>query len=246
LLSGDASLEQALIIKGENTMTVSTADFLNRLRAFVENEANAQREALNKQWNTALHERVVHSWVVDGVRVSQFKDNIIRLTCNTNVSRFREGDLVVLHRGDPRGEIVLYCNLQYDGETDLELSMIRGNEYFLSQNLEGWIMDRDWFDSSPFYLSALNEAADSNLGCSIILPFLQSSLRPKLDYAKYERAKTEHQNAGLNEGQIESVAMPPLSDTGQVWSVLNRTESVSFKKPSTGKIAVMVINHYED
>jgi len=188
-------------------MTVSIADFLQRLRTFVEHEADAQRETLNKQWNTPLNERVARGWAVEGLNVQQFQHNIIRLTCETNESRFREGDLVVLHRGNPRDENVLHCDIQYDNETEIELNLIRGNELFLAQTPEGWIMDQDWFDASPFFLSALNEAADTNLGRSFILPVLQGALKPKLDYAKYERAKVELQGAGLNDSQIESVAM---------------------------------------
>lgn len=188
-------------------MSSSTADFLQRLRTFVENEADAQREALNKQWNTPLNERISRGWAVEGLRVTHAKDNFIRLHCDTNESRFREGDLVLSHRGDPRSENALHCDLQYDGETELEVNLIRGNEMFLTQNPEGWIMDQDWFDASPFYLSALNEAADSNLGRSVILPLLQGALKPKLDFAKYERAKLELQGARLNDSQVESVAM---------------------------------------
>jgi hypothetical protein len=83
----------------------------------------------------------------------------------------------------------LHFDLQYDGETELDVSLIRGNEYFLSEYLDDWIMDQDWFDASLFYLSALDTAADSNLGRSVILPLLQGSLNPKIDYAKYERAR---------------------------------------------------------
>ena len=188
-------------------MPISITDFLQRLRTFVENEADAQRETLNKQWNFPLNERVARGWAVEGLNVQQFKNNIIRLTCDTNESRFREGDLVVLHRGDPHSENALHCDIQYDNENDVELNLIRGNELFLAQTPEGWIMDQDWFDSSPFFLSALNEAADSNLGRSFILPILQGALKPKLDFAKYERAKAELQGLELNDSQIEAIAM---------------------------------------
>lgn len=188
-------------------MPTSISDFLQRLRTFVENEADARRETLNKQWNTPLNERVARGWAVEGLKVQQYRNNIIRLTCDTNESRFREGDLVILHRGDPRDENVLHCDIQYDNETEIEINLIRGNELFLAQNPEGWLMDQDWFDSSLFFLSALDEAADSNLGRSFILPILQGALTPKLDFAKYERAKVELQGAGLNDSQIEAVAM---------------------------------------
>ncbi|MBK8824687.1 MAG: hypothetical protein IPN58_19380 [Anaerolineales bacterium] len=143
------------------------------------------------QWARSLHERVAKGWTVEGLRVDKFKNNIARLTCATNDSRFREGDLVVLHRGNPHDENAQHCELQYDGENELEVSLIRGNEYFFAEQPDGWIMDQDWFDSSPFYLGALDTVADSQRGRSIILPLLQGSLLPKIDYAKYERAKED-------------------------------------------------------
>ena len=193
-------------------MPQSTADFLHRLRKFVQDEAEAQLRELTRQWARSLQERVARGWAIEGLCVQHVQNGIIRLTCTTNDSRFREGDLVVLHRGNPRDENAQHCELQYDGETELEVSLIRGNEYFFAQKQDGWIMDQDWFDSSPFYLSALDTVADSQLGRSVILPLIQGSLTPKVDYARYERAREMLSGSGLNEGQIEAVAMSYATD----------------------------------
>jgi DNA replication ATP-dependent helicase Dna2 len=193
-------------------MNASTPEFLKRLRKFVQAEADAQYRALEKQWSHPLQERVARGWAIEGLRSEQMKNGIIRLSCVTNDSRFREGDLVFLHQDDPHDPDALHCELQYDGETDLEVSVIRGNEVFLASNPEGWVMDQDWFDASPFYLEALNAVADSQLGRSTILPLLQGSLTPKIDYARYERARGELQNAGLNENQVEAVALSYATD----------------------------------
>ena len=193
-------------------MTTSTPEFLQKLRKFVQDEADTQYHALEKQWSYPLQERVARGWAIEGLRVEQMKNGIARLSCGTNDSRFREGDLVLLHRDNPRVPEALHFDLQYDGETDLEVSLIRGNEYFLSSQPEGWVMDQDWFDASSFYLEALNAVADSQLGRSTILPLLQGSLTPKIDYTRYERAREELQNAGLNESQVESVALSYATD----------------------------------
>ena len=159
------------------------------------------------QWSRPLPERVARGWAIEGLRVEGMKNGIVHLSCVTNDSRFREGDLVLLHRDDPHDPDALHCELQYDGETDLEVSLIRGNEVLLASQSDGWVMDQDWFDSSPFYLDALNAVADSQLGRSTILPLLQNTLRPKIDYARYERARRELQDNGLNESQVEAVAL---------------------------------------
>jgi len=193
-------------------MPQSTTELLYRLRKFVQDEAETQFQALIRQWSHPLQERVARGWAIEGLRVTHFQNGIARLICAINDSRFREGDLVLLHCGNPQDENAQHCELQYDGETELEVSLIRGNEYFFSQQTDGWIMDQDWFDSSPFYLSALDMVADSQLGRSVILPLIQGSLTPKIDYARYKRAQEMLKNSGLNESQVEAVAMSYATD----------------------------------
>jgi DNA replication ATP-dependent helicase Dna2 len=193
-------------------MSQSTSDLLQKIRRFVENEADAQLSALERQWSRPLYERVAHGWTIEGLHLERFQNGIARLVCATNDSRFREGDLVVLHRDNPKDKDALHFDLQYDGELELDASLIRGNEVVLFANPDGWIMDQDWFDASPFYLSALDKVADSQLGRTTILPLLQSTLTPKIDYARYARAKETLKNTGLNESQVESVAMSYATD----------------------------------
>lgn len=190
----------------------STADLLNRLRQFVQLEAETQFTELDKQWSKPLSERVAKGWAIEGLQVVRFEKGIIFLRCFTNDSRFREGDLIVLHQGNLKGPDSLHVELQYDGETELEASIIKGNHLYLLANPDGWIIDQDWFDSSPFYLDALDTVADSLRGRTIILPLLQGSLIPKIDFARYERAINELVETNLNEIQIEAVALAYASD----------------------------------
>lgn len=190
----------------------STTDFFNRLRIFIRTEAETQYAALEKQWSKPLSERVARGWAVEGLRFQSFEKGIIRLTCDTNVSRFREGDLLILHQGNPKHPDALHVELQYDGEIELEASLIHGNQYFLEIDPYRWIADQDWFDASPFYNSALDSAADTLRGRSIILPLLQGSLSPKIDFARYERAAQAAAEAGLNDSQVEAVALAYAAD----------------------------------
>jgi DNA replication ATP-dependent helicase Dna2 len=194
-------------------MSQTTVEFLEKLRRFVESESNTQLKQLERQWSTPLAERVAKGWAIEGVKMDGFRNNILHLSCSTNDSRFREGDLVVLHRGNPRdNETTLHCDLQYDGEKELEASLIQGNEFLLEYYQDDWIIDQDWFDSRRFYFSALDQAADSQLGRSTVLPLLLGSLEPRVDMAKYERAVDVLKESGLNESQVEAVAMSYAAD----------------------------------
>ncbi len=193
-------------------MSQTTVEFIGKLRQYIESEANTQYKQLERQWSFPLAERVAKGWAIEGLNIGGYQKQIIRLSCDTNDSRFREGDLVVLHRGNTRDPDALHCELEYDGEKDLEASLQEGNEYLLSEYRTGWIIDQDWFDSSPFYLSALNQAADTQLGRSFVLPLLQGSLQPQVDLAKFERAVEQLKDSGLNASQVEAVAMSYAAD----------------------------------
>ncbi|MAT45440.1 MAG: hypothetical protein CL609_24190 [Anaerolineaceae bacterium] len=184
----------------------SSSQLLQRLRHFVQSEAEHQFSALEKQWSHPLGERVVKGWAIEGIRSGKINDGIIQLFCKTNDSRFREGDLLVLHRGNPKDPNALHIELQYDGETELEANIIKGNQFFLVSEPNGWIADQDWFDSSAFYLSALDMAADSLRGRNTILPLLLGSLVPQLDYARYDRVVNQLADSGLNPSQVEAIA----------------------------------------
>jgi DNA replication ATP-dependent helicase Dna2 len=209
----------------------STTDLLERLRSYVQSQAEAQYESLARQWARPLGERVARGWAIEGLSLAEEAKGIIRLTCARNDSRFREGDLMSLHRpGEPpRNPNALHVELQYDGETDIEVSLIQGNPYFLKADPHDWIADQDWFDASPFYMDALNTVADSMRGRSTILPLLGGALKTRLDYARYERAAEAAHAAGLNESQVEAVAQAYAADllhliqgppgTGKTWAL---------------------------
>ncbi len=205
----------------------STADLLNRLRNFVEDEAEKQYSALERQWDHPLGERVARGWAIEGLRFVSEEKGVLRLVCDTNDSRFREGDLLVLHKDSPKDRDALHVELQYDGETEIEVTVIRGNPVEIKGHPYGWVADQGWFDASPFYLDALNAVADTLRGRSVILPLLGGSLQPKLDYARYERASEAAYTVGLNDSQVEAVAQAYAADhlhliqgppgTGKTW-----------------------------
>ncbi|MBT3322466.1 MAG: AAA family ATPase [Anaerolineae bacterium] len=210
-------------------MMSDIAGLLERLKHFVTAEAETQYQTLLDQWSRSLSERVARGWAIEGISFLSAKGHYIRLRCARNDSRFREGDLLILHRGNPQDTNALQVELQYDGGTELEVSLKDGNELFLQEFPTGWIADQGWFDSSSFYLSALDAVADTQRGRNIILPLLQGNLIPRLDPARYERALDRLKETELNSSQAEAVAQAYAAD------LLHHIQG----PPGTGKTLVL-------
>lgn len=187
-------------------------ELLRRLRDFINSEFATQRANLERQWALPLGERVFRGYAIEGLKVEGINKQTIRLSCQTNESRFREGDFLVLHRGNPIGIESAQVLIEYDDETLLEVTLQGGNPFFLQNEPEGWIADESMLDLHHFHLDALDEVADTIRGRDVILPLLNGERIPKLDLARYERAQSMAQKSNLNTSQIESVAQAYATD----------------------------------
>jgi DNA replication ATP-dependent helicase Dna2 len=189
-----------------------TNNLLKRLKHYVKSEAEAEYSAIKEQWSKPLSIRVAKGWAIEGVSVVKYKNEIVKLRCETNNSRFHEGDLIVLHRGNPEDPEALHLDLEYDGEIELDARLINGNRLNLAAYPAGWIIDQDILDLSRYYIDALNTVADSLRGRSIILPLLLGSEQTKIDYSRYERVHDLLADSILNESQIEAISQAYAND----------------------------------
>ena len=74
-------------------MTTDYAILLQRLREFIHQEYEYQRQHFEKQWSLPLSQRVFQGYAIESLEVKELtKDNTLILTFQTNDSRFREGD----------------------------------------------------------------------------------------------------------------------------------------------------------
>jgi len=187
-------------------------ELLIRLREFIQSEFATQHANLERQWALPLGERVAYGYAIEGLKVESIEKQTIRLSCQTNESRFREGDFLVLHRGNPVGIESAQVMIEYDDETLMEVALQGGNPFFLRDQPDGWIADESMLDLRHFHLDALDEVSDTIRGREIILPMLSGERVPKLDVARYDRAKSDKQKIGVNPSQIESIAQAYATD----------------------------------
>ncbi|MBN1921165.1 MAG: AAA family ATPase, partial [Anaerolineae bacterium] len=195
-------------------MLTTAADLLRHLEDLVRQEAEQQREHLERQWSLPLGERVRRGYALEGLAYSGMNEHTGNLVfmCTSNNARFREGDVLFLHKSHPQLEPYLEVTLEVDDEQRLELSLGGGNLVRIWDEPEGWIADEGYMDLSGYYLDALAEVADRHVGRERILPLLLGEISPQLDLSAYERGWTLASAAGLNESQAEALGQAYATD----------------------------------
>ncbi len=192
----------------------ATATLLERLETLIREESRRQREHLERQWSLPLGERVRKGYALEGlsyVGTNERTGNLV-FKCMTNQARFREGDYLFLHKSHPLLEPLTEVILEVDEEQRLEFSLGGGNLPRIWNEPAGWIADEGFMDLSAYYLAALAEVADRNVGRERILPLLLGTRSPQVDFAAYERGWTLAVEAGLNEGQAEALGQAYATD----------------------------------
>ncbi len=193
---------------------MSTTDLLNRLKMLIRQESQQQREHLERQWSLPLGERVRKGYTLEGlnfIRINEHTGHLV-FKCLTNHSRFREGDYLFLHKSHPLLEPVMEVILEVDEEQYLEFSLSGGNLTRFIEEPTGWIADEGYMDFSGYYLDALAEVADRNVGRQRILPLILGERGPQLDFSAYERGWTQAIEVGLNESQAEALGQAYATD----------------------------------
>ncbi len=182
-------------------------DLLLELREFVIGETEIQKRKLWQQWSRPLNERVAGGDAIMGLYVVNVSyDGKIQLRCSSNNSRFREGDFLVLHQGNPNDQSAIQVALEEDNETELIVQFNDGDIYLLEQTRANWIADESMLDLSRYYLEALDQVSDTRRGREIILPLITNEITPNVEFQTYETALEAGIKAGLNESQGEAVA----------------------------------------
>jgi DNA replication ATP-dependent helicase Dna2 len=213
--------------------TPGQTQFLSRLRRFVLDERDAQRQQIEKEWSKPLTERVADGLAIEGVRFLGLQpDGYLELACDRNQSRFREGDTLCLNRGSSFFEPFVNVTLEVDDETRFTVFLDDPKTFdlnLLHAEPTGWVLDQGFIDLSHYVLDALNEVGDTLVGTQRILPLLMGDVRPKTDLERYRRALERAEALGLNSDQSEAFAQAYATDLA--WLVQG--------PPGTGKTRVL-------
>lgn len=188
------------------------AAFHRELVSFTEAEFREQRRAFQEMVSQPLEARLRGGKCVRGLRFDRrTQEGNQRFRCRENLSDFREGDRVVLHRGDP---LTADFDMVWAGDGSLS----RAEEFidlrFVRPGQEGeidgggdYLLDLAFVDLERLVLRALDELAGSERGRGRILPLLMATApEDQVDAAVYDQAERVAVREGFNDGQQEAIA----------------------------------------
>ncbi|EJE4178462.1 AAA family ATPase [Vibrio parahaemolyticus] len=180
---------------------------LDDLRQFVEDEHRANYERLNEIWEKPVNQKLEsgESQQVRGVRKEG--KNHLHVILGENESRFREGDMICLHLGEPTEKRhVQQGTIEAENENEWLVRVHQIDDDALHEVISGCYADPDTMDLKPFYDKALQEIAESKQGREIVLPLLANRLDTgRIFEDDYDDAANYAEDNGLNTQQADAV-----------------------------------------
>ena len=189
----------------------SATRFLTGVLEQVKEEWKVQREEYGRRLQRTLENRVKDGFCVSGVRWERAGQNGQEIFSTAeNFSDFREGDLVILHEGDPQAPL---ARMVWMGDESVE----HGREDIILGSTNGrtrreWptgelIIDQGFMDLEDRYVQTLQNVASSFRGQERILPLLMATAgEDMVSQEEFTKSVREAEEAGFNASQQEAIA----------------------------------------
>ncbi len=184
--------------------------FLGELADFIDAEQEAGFERLREIWNRPLQEKLEKGWTqaFSELQPGESSNTLWAvLSPEANESRFREGDLLRLHGGDPRESLLGRLSLDLE---DGDRWLLRGN---MGKDVRPLLdsgvcyADPDAMDLTEYYRKSLEEIASSRTGKEVVIPLLMGTLPLTVDPRAQQDAECAAARKGLNRRQAEAVGL---------------------------------------
>lgn len=191
-------------------MAQSLEALLSQLQDFVEREQEAAAHKLMQVWQKPLQEKLDSGWTQRFSALERGDSpTCLRARLDDTESRFREGDLLVLHTGDPLQPLGRGWTIESEEDGCWILGSAgagRPDDVLAAWQHGVAYADPDGLDLTRYYREALDEIASTANGREVILPLLAGDVEPAFDAAAYDRAHAVSLAEGLNAQQAHAVA----------------------------------------
>ncbi len=190
-------------------MTNSHAQLLADLLAFVHDEQAAVQQHLHDIWKRPIVDKLRSGWSQNFTHLERGDDGCLRARPGEAESRFREGDLLMLHTGNPLADGVLGRGFTFEMEDD-QRWLLRGQRTHEVLGLwQGGALyaDPDTIDLTPLYRQAIEDIRTSPVGRDVLLPLLAGHLPITFDERDRMQAEATAHREGLNAMQAHAVGL---------------------------------------
>lgn len=186
------------------------ARLLDGLRDFVAREREAAQEKLLEVWRQPLHDRLAKGLSQRFLRLEAGPEKGTAWAwLDGGDARFREGDLVCLHRGAPL-DTMLARGAVFEAEEEGRwlLRLNQATRVIDDAAGEACYADPDDFDLSKYYKEVLDDIGDTtppSRAHRCLMPLLDGQISNAFDARDFEEAEGIALDAGLNAAQAEAV-----------------------------------------
>lgn len=194
-------------------MTGADTQLLAELLAFVRDEQAVNDRRRLEVWERPLREKLESGWTQPFDRLEPTDNpDVLRAYVADGESRFREGDLLVLHGGDPiDASIARQLRLETDAGDHW---LLQGQQVAVALRAQNGACyaDPDAMDLTPYYERALHEIGESPIGEHVILPLLAGTLHSSISTHEQDEAEREARLLGFNLRQAQAIGLGFAAD----------------------------------
>jgi DNA replication ATP-dependent helicase Dna2 len=190
-----------------------TADPYGRVLAdlleFVRDEQEAGERRLSGLWKRPIAEKLETGWTQRFLRLERADDQLLWAYVDGGDSRFREGDMLVLHGGDPWGDL-LGRSLTLESEEE-DRWLLGGRN--VDAAIRAWdggpcFADVDAIDLTAHYVQTIEEIGASPIGREIVLPLLNGDLEITFNTADEKEGRQRAvRDRRFNPAQADAVGL---------------------------------------
>lgn len=194
-------------------MTGADTQLLAELLAFVRDEQAVNDRRRLAIWERPLRHKLESGWTQPFSRLEPTDNpDVLRAYLADGESRFREGDLLVLHGGDPLdAALARQLRLETDAGDHWQL---QGQQVAAALRAQdgACYADPDAMDLTPYYERAIHEIGESPIGERVVLPLLIGTLHGSIIPAEQDDAEREARRLGFNPRQAQAIGLGFAAD----------------------------------
>lgn len=187
---------------------------LSDMRAFISEEQESAEIQLREVWRKPLQEKLDKGLTQCFAYLERAQDSgYVWAYLDGSDARFREGDMVALHQGNPLDKILArQVTIELEDENRWLLRFNKPIEVIelfreLGPSPATCYADPDALDLTPLYESALKDISSTKIGQDIVLPMLAGDLDITFDEAEMSYAQATALAEGFNAKQAEAVSL---------------------------------------